>query len=80
MITQARVSKLFKGVRGAPPSDVPAIENLIERVSELLEICPEVRELDINPVMVLEHGAIAVDARVRVERIIPGPPSRRVSY
>ncbi len=80
MIAQARVSKLLRGVRGAPPADTPALVHLIERVSELLEICPEIRELDINPVMVLEHGAVAVDARVRVEAIVPGPPSRRVSY
>lgn len=80
MIAQARVSKLLRGVRGAAPADQRALEQLIERVSELLEICPEIRELDINPVMVLEHGAVAVDARVRVEAIVPGPPSRRVSY
>jgi acyl-CoA synthetase (NDP forming) len=80
MISQARISKLLAGVRGAPSSDVSALREVIGRVSALLEICPEIRELDLNPLMVLEKGAVAVDARIRVEAIVPGPPSRRVAY
>ena len=41
------------------------------RVSALLSICPEVQELDLNPVKVLASGACAIDARVRVERPVP---------
>jgi acyl-CoA synthetase (NDP forming) len=80
LISQARVSKLLAGVRGAAPADVFALKEVIGRVSALLEICPEIRELDLNPLMVLEKGAIAVDARIRVEAIVPGPPSRRIAY
>jgi acyl-CoA synthetase (NDP forming) len=80
MISQARVSKLLGGVRGAAPADVSALKEVIGRVSALLEVCPEIRELDINPLMVLDKGAVAVDARIRVEAIVPGPPSRRVAY
>jgi hypothetical protein len=50
------------------------------RVSALLEICPEIRELDINPLKVLERGARAVDVRVRVSREQPRPPTRRIAY
>jgi len=53
---------------------------VLMRLSALIEICPEIRELDINPLKVLEQGTIAVDARVKVEAIVPGPPSRRVTY
>ncbi|HEX7420501.1 MAG TPA: GNAT family N-acetyltransferase [Thermoanaerobaculia bacterium] len=80
MISQARVSKLFAGVRGAPPADVSAVKEVIGRISALLEVCPEIRELDVNPLMACENDATAVDARIRVEAIVPGPPSRRVAY
>ena len=80
MIADVRWSKMLEGFRGAPPSDVPALREIILRLSELISICPEIRELDINPLKVLEQGAIAVDARVRVERVVPGPPSRRIAY
>jgi acetyl coenzyme A synthetase (ADP forming)-like protein len=80
MIGQARVSKLLGGVRGAAPADMTALKEVISRVSVLLDICPEIRELDINPLTILSKGAVALDARVRVEAIVPGPPSRRVAY
>lgn len=80
MLQQVRVSKLLAGVRGAKAADRDAIQNAIERISALVGICPEIRELDINPLMALPDGVIAADARVRVEPLHPGPPSRRVSY
>jgi len=80
MIAQVRVSKLLRGVRGARAADVDALKESIARVSALLEVCPEIEELDVNPLLVLPDGATGVDARVRVEAIVPGPPSRRVSY
>jgi acetyl coenzyme A synthetase (ADP forming)-like protein len=80
MIRQARVSKLLAGVRGAEPADVFALKETIGRVAALLSICPEIRELDLNPLMVLPKGALAVDARIRIQAIVPGPPSRRITY
>ena len=80
MIAQARVSKLLRGVRGEKPADTLALKNVIARVSSLLEICPEIRELDINPLKALEKGAVVVDARVRVAPMRPEPPSRRIAY
>jgi acetyl coenzyme A synthetase (ADP forming)-like protein len=80
IIQQTRVAKLLTGIRGAAPSDVPALHEAILRLSALINICPEIRELDINPLKVLEHGAIALDARIRVEPIVPAPPSRRIAY
>jgi acetyltransferase len=80
MIEQARYSKLLRGFRGAPPADVGALRDAILRISALLQLCPEIRELDVNPLKVLEHGVVAVDARVRVAPVVPAPPSRRVSY
>lgn len=80
MINEVRCSKLLAGIRGAAPSDVPALREAIMRLSAMIDICPEIRELDINPLKVLEKGVVALDARVRVERLVPAPPSRRIAY
>jgi acetyltransferase len=55
----------LRGVRGEKPSDVEAIVDAILRVSQLVTDFPEIVEMDINPLMVLEagSGAIAVDSR-----------------
>jgi len=80
LIQQTRIAKVLTGVRGAAPSDTPALREAILRLSTLITICPEIRDLDINPLKVLPHGAIALDARIRVERIVQAPPSRRIAY
>jgi len=65
---------LLDGYRGAPKADVTAIEEVLLRVSEMVEALPEIAEMDCNPVMALPEGAVIVDARVRVERSAPAPP------
>lgn len=74
MVRSLRTFPLLDGFRGAPKADVPALEELILRVSELVEAHPEVAEMDCNPVMVLPRGAVVVDARVRVAEVAPRPP------
>ena len=68
MIAKLRASKLLDGYRGAPPGDREALAMVIMRISALVEVVPEIRELDLNPVKVLEpgRGAIVVDGRIRV--------------
>jgi acetyl coenzyme A synthetase (ADP forming)-like protein len=80
MVDDARITKLVRGFRGAKPGDIVALKDALLRVSALLAICPEVRELDINPLKVLEKGVVALDARVRVGPLTDVPPSRRVTY
>jgi hypothetical protein len=80
LVQQTRVLKLLRGVRGSRPADVMVLKEIIARLSVLLEICPEIRELDINPLNVSAFGAIALDARIRVEPLALDPPSRRVTY
>jgi acetate---CoA ligase (ADP-forming) len=80
MLQQVRATKLLAGFRGKPPADAVALKETIGRISAMISICPEIRELDINPLIVQEHGAVAVDGRVKVERVVPPPPSRRVTY
>jgi acyl-CoA synthetase (NDP forming) len=64
MIDEIRGSAILEGVRGQPPVDKAAIKNAILKVSEFVEANPDVRELDLNPMMIYADGAIAVDARI----------------
>lgn len=80
MVRETRCWKLLQGFRGTKPCDVDAIRDALLRVSVLLNICPEIAELDINPLKAMPSGVAAVDARIRIERPSPKPPSRRVSY
>jgi acyl-CoA synthetase (NDP forming) len=80
MVGEVRCSRLLQGFRGSKPADVAALKDAMLRVSALLELCPEIRELDINPLKVLEQGAVVVDARLRVAASKPEPPSRRIAY
>jgi acyl-CoA synthetase (NDP forming) len=80
MVDELRGARLLRGFRGAPPADEQALHDVLLRLSTLLDICPEIQELDINPVRVLTVGAVAVDARVRIDRAAPCQPARRVLY
>ena len=68
MIGRLRAQRLLDGYRGAPAGDRTALAGVIQRVSALVETVPELRELDLNPVKVLEpgKGAVVVDGRMRV--------------
>lgn len=71
MVATLRSSPLFDGYRGTPPGDRQALISLITRVSALVEVVPELSELDLNPVKVLEpgKGAIVVDGRLRLHPV-----------
>ncbi len=66
MIAEVRGSRLLRGVRGEPSADVDAIIEALLALSRLLVECPEVAEIDINPLLVFEQGVAAVDARAVV--------------
>jgi acetyl coenzyme A synthetase (ADP forming)-like protein len=68
MLEGLRAAKLLDGFRGAPPADRAALLATITRVSALVEVVPELLELELNPLKVLARGegAIAVDARMRI--------------
>ena len=66
MIAQTRVSRLLRGYRTQPPADLGAIEDVLTALARLAEDHPEVAELDINPLLADERGAVALEARVRI--------------
>jgi len=71
MIGKLRSSRLLDGYRGSSPGDRDALAHLIQRVSALIEIIPELLEFDLNPIKVLSpgSGAIPVDGRMRIGRL-----------
>ena len=66
LVRGGKAGRLVDGFRGAPPSDANALAELALRLSRLGEHLPEVAELDLNPVLGLGRGCVAVDARIRV--------------
>jgi acetyl coenzyme A synthetase (ADP forming)-like protein len=68
LMRSIRSFRLLEGYRGSPPTDMEAIKDVLLRVSLLAQHVPELRELDLNPLMVLPSGQgyRIVDARARV--------------
>jgi acetate---CoA ligase (ADP-forming) len=68
MVAALRSNPLLDGYRGATAGDRSALISIVRRISALIEVVPEITELDLNPVKVLApgKGAIVIDARMRV--------------
>ncbi len=67
MISEVKAYPLLKGYRNTPPSDLKAITKILVNTSKLVMEHPEIKELDLNPIMVYEKGAKTVDARIILE-------------
>jgi acyl-CoA synthetase (NDP forming) len=80
MLDDIRGIARLRGFRGAPAADEAALKDTVLRVAALLDGCPEIQELDINPVLVFERGVGALDVRIRITRQVPRAPTRRVRY
>ena len=65
---------LLTGFRGGPEADLEAVQELLLRVSAMVEAHHEIAELDLNPVLAGPDSAIAVDFRVRVKSAPPRRP------
>jgi acyl-CoA synthetase (NDP forming) len=66
MLDSIRGAAILEGVRGEPPVDRALVEEVIQRVSQLVGDHPEITELDINPFIAYPDGGVAVDARIAV--------------
>ena len=73
MIKSIRSYKLLEGIRGEPPSDVPAAAESLLRLSQLVTDWPIIKELDINPMIIYPRGkgAMAADARIILDPASP---------
>lgn len=72
LVARTRVAKLLRGFRDTPAADEAAVHRVLIAVSQLLADIPQIAELDINPLIVDAHGAVALDARIRVSMAAPG--------
>jgi acetyltransferase len=72
LIRRTRVATLLGPFRNRPPVDMDALENVLLRLSEMVCELPWLAELDINPLLVDEHGALALDARIVIAPRVPG--------
>jgi acetyl coenzyme A synthetase (ADP forming)-like protein len=68
MVRSIKGRKLLEGYRGHPAADIGAIEELLLRLSRLVEEIPEIVELDLNPIFAFPpgHGCLIADARIRL--------------
>ena len=71
LIARTRVSRILKAYRNVPAADEQAIALLLVKLAQLTADFPEIREIDLNPVLADETGVIAVDARVSVAPVEP---------
>lgn len=71
MIQRTRIARLLGAFRHMPPVDRVALESVLLRVSEMVCALPWIKEMDINPLIVDEHGVCAVDARIAVDYLQP---------
>jgi acyl-CoA synthetase (NDP forming) len=67
MITELKAYPLLKGYRNTPPADIDALVAILRSTSRLVMENPEIKELDLNPVMAYQKGAKTVDARIIIE-------------
>jgi acyl-CoA synthetase (NDP forming) len=67
LVRAGKAGRLVAGYRGRPAADPRALTDLVERLALLADENPELAELDLNPVLGLPTGCLAVDARIRLE-------------
>jgi 4-hydroxybutyryl-CoA synthetase (ADP-forming) len=70
MVDSIKAIKLLKGIRGEAPSDLAAVVDSLQRLSQLITDFPEIEEFDINPLLVLEigKGVRVADVRIGLKR------------
>lgn len=80
LIERTRVASTLGAWRGWPAADLVALENLLLRVSEMVCELPWLTEMDMNPVILDENGAVAVDARIVIEALPPSAALERYAH
>ena len=80
LIERTRVAATLGNWRGWPAVDLVALENLLLRVSEMVCELPWLTEMDMNPVILDENGAVVVDARIVIEALPPSAALERYAH
>lgn len=82
MWRELRAAPLLTGYRGMPAMDTDALEQVLLRVARLAEECPEVSELDLNPVVAVPSGVAALDVKLKLQPVGDEPDAyvRELSF
>ena len=67
MIREIKGYPILEGYRGQEPANIAVLEDMLLKLSAFVDKTPEIKELDLNPILAYSDGAIAVDARVILE-------------
>lgn len=68
LMEETKVYQLLKGYRNVPPANIKLLEEVILRFSQLLVDFPQLKEVDINPLLVNDKDACALDARILIDK------------
>jgi acetyl-CoA synthetase (ADP-forming) len=68
MIKEIKGYPLLQGMRGKEPVNIRVLVDIILKISNLIEGNPQIKELELNPIFAYGDGAVAVDARIILER------------
>jgi acetyltransferase len=74
MLDELKMAAVLRGVRGEPPVDRTALAATICRMGQLVADCPDLVELDLNPLVATPAGVVAVDARATLRHPAPAGP------
>jgi acetyltransferase len=80
IIEETKVYELLKGYRGMPGVDINAIQFLLYKFAYLVMDFPEIKEIDINPFVVDEHGGLVLDAKVVLDEAVIQKPVKPYSH
>ena len=80
LMARTRIAREFAGYRGSPPIDQDSLAAVLIRLAELAVDLPEIAELDINPLLARTDGALALDARIRLQDPAKAAPPAIRSY
>jgi acyl-CoA synthetase (NDP forming) len=67
MIAEIKGYPLLEGYRGKEPANIPALVEIILKISGLMNKNPQIKELELNPIFAYKNGAMAADARIILE-------------
>jgi acetyltransferase len=68
MLEETKIYKLLKGYRGSPPANLKKLEETISQFSQLLTDFPQIKEIDINPLLINEKDLTILDARIIIDK------------
>jgi len=77
LVARTRIARVLKAYRNVPAADEDGIALVLVKVAQLAADVPEIRELDLNPLLADENGVIAVDARVAIRPLEAAPRGAR---